>query len=206
MKINIISKRAHWCGILMGVLVALILPLSVPLEVELQVSPLLFAEEKVNGGVESVSVPLPAHLRIPRIKVDARVESLGLTKSGALAVPKGPESVAWYNLGTRPGEVGNAVLSGHYGWKNHIPAVFDRLRDVRVGDKLSVENETGQVITFVVREVRLYGASDNAVNVFTSTDGKAHLVLITCAGKWSKASKSYPNRLVVFADRELTRE
>lgn len=206
MKINIISKRACWCGTLTGVFVALIIPLSAPLKVELQVSPLLFAEEKASVGVESVSVPSPIHLLIPKIKVDARVESLGLTKGGAVAVPKGPESVAWYNLGARPGEVGNSVISGHSGWKNHIPAVFDRLQDVRVGDKLSVENETGEVITFVVREIRLYGEGDTALDIFTSKDGKAHLVLITCAGKWNKVTQSYPNRLVVFADRELTSE
>src|SRR5579864_1086732 len=55
----------------------------------------------------------PAHLTIPAIGLSASVESVGLTKTGAMAVPSNTNNVGWFSLGYRPGEVGNAVLTGH---------------------------------------------------------------------------------------------
>ena len=141
-------------------------------------------------------------MKIPGISVDDGVEQVGVTSEGEMGTPKGPVGVAWFSLGSRPGEVGSAVISGHYGWKNGIPAVFDNLYKLHPGDKLYVEDENGIITTFVVRELRRYGEHDDASNVFTSRDGKAHLNLVTCEGVWNKFSKSYSKRLVVFADKE----
>lgn len=54
----------------------------------------------------------------------------------------------------------------------------------------------------MVRELRTYGPKDDVTNVFNSSDGQAHLNLITCEGIWDKASKSYSKRLVIFTDKE----
>ncbi len=145
---------------------------------------------------------LPVHLKIPSIKVDASVEYVGLTSDGAMDVPKGPIGVAWFNLGPRPGENGSSVIAGHYGWKNDIPAVFDNLHKIRKGDKMYIENEKGAIVTFVVREIRRYDKNADASDVFGSSDGKAHLNLITCAGVWNKAEKTRSDRLIVFTDKE----
>ncbi len=164
----------------------------------------------VAGRLASTSSPVrsgpPVRLIIPTIKVDAVIESLGLTPDGVISVPEDPRSVAWYNLGARPGEVGNAVISGHYGWKDDTPAVFDSLRNVRESDKLYIEDEQGKLLTFVVREIKTYNTQENSSEVFTSTDGRKHLVLITCEGEWNKKAQSYANRLVVFADMEMATE
>lgn len=37
--------------------------------------------------------------------------------------------------------------------------------------------------------------------VFTSTDGKAHLNLITCFGSWDTDAKQYTDRFVIFTDK-----
>ena len=145
---------------------------------------------------------LTLRLKIPKINIDAAVRSVGLTPEGAMDAPKTPEDVAWFNLGPRPGEKGSAVISGHYGWKNNIPAVFDNLHKLRKGDKVYVEDKNGATIVFVVRELRTYGQNEDASDVFGSGDGKAHLNLVTCTGTWNKAQKSYSNRLVVFTDKE----
>lgn len=147
------------------------------------------------------TVGLPTRLIIPRINVSASVEYVGLTADGAMAVPKGPSDVAWFSLGVRPGEKGSAVIAGHEGWKNDIPAVFDDLSKLQKGDEVYVEDETGATATFVVRDIRTYGENGNASDVFISNDGKAHLNLITCEGIWNAAKKSYSNRLVVFTDK-----
>lgn len=149
-----------------------------------------------------VASGLPTHLRIPAINVDAVIEHVGLAPDGAMDVPKGPADVAWFDKGPRPGENGSAVLAGHFGWKDNIPAVFDNLSSLRKGDKIYVENDKGELTTFVVRESRLFGEKGNATEVFSSSDGKAHLNLITCEGVWNKETESYSERLVVFADKE----
>lgn len=152
-------------------------------------------QEKTNGE-------LPVRLKIPSINVDALVEYVGLTSDGAMGVPKGPAEVAWFNLGSRPGENGSAVIAGHYGWKDNIPAVFDNLHKLHIGDKISVEDENGAVTVFVVREIRIYGKDEAVPDVFGSSEGKARLNLITCTGVWNEAEKTRSERLVVFTDKE----
>jgi len=159
-------------------------------------------QEKVNLSVGQISSSLPVHLKIPKINVDASVESVGLTSDGAMDVPKGPAEVAWYNLGPRPGGVGSAIIDGHSGYKNNKPAVFDNLYKLQKGDKIYVENDTGVTTTFVVREIRKYNPNADATDVFISNDGKSHLNLITCTGFWNKIWKSHSERLVVFTDKE----
>jgi LPXTG-site transpeptidase (sortase) family protein len=144
---------------------------------------------------------LPVRLIIPAIKVDADIESLGLAPDGSMAVPKGPDDVAWFNQGPRPGENGTSVIAGHEGWKDNIPAVFDDLYKLKKGDTISVEDETGTTTVFVVRESQTFSENENAASVFSSSDGRAHLNLITCEGTWDEVSQSYSNRLVVFTDK-----
>lgn len=151
---------------------------------------------------EPVSLGFPVRLKIPKIKVDADLEYTGLTPQGAVDVPKDFTKVSWFNLGPRPGEIGNAVITGHYGWKNGKTSVFDNLYKLRVGDKLSVTDENGKIISFVVRKIRRFDPKADASDVFISQDGKSHLNLITCEGIWNKILKSYSKRLVVFTDKE----
>ncbi|MCX6797787.1 MAG: class F sortase [Candidatus Falkowbacteria bacterium] len=145
----------------------------------------------------------PIRLKIPQIKIDVALESVGLTSQGAVGIPVGIANAAWYNLGPHPGDNGNAVITGHYGyWKNGWLGVFNNLSKLRQGDKIYVKDKKGTSTTFVVREFRTYSLKDDASAVFISNDGKAHLNLITCEGAWDKISKSYSKRLVVFTDKE----
>ena len=150
-----------------------------------------------------VVVGLPARLKIPAIDVDAPIEYVGLTPNGAMGIPKGPSDVGWFELGPRPGEDGSAVMAGHYGtWKSGQGSVFDNLHKLSQGDKIYIVDDKGMTTTFVVRESRRYDPEADAAEVFTASDEKPHLNLITCEGAWNKASKSYPQRLVVFTDKE----
>lgn len=167
----------------------------------------------VNGAVSSEKDKLesepfvfllgsPVRLRIPKINVDAALEYVGLTSDGAMDAPKDLGNVAWFDLGPRPGDNGSAVMAGHYGLKDGQPSVFDNLYKLRKGDKLYVEDDKGDVISFVVRENRRYTPDADASSIFISSDGMPHLNLVTCEGDWSESLKTYPQRLVVFADIE----
>jgi sortase A len=157
--------------------------------------------QSIPSGAASSS--LPVRLIIPRIGTDAVIEYVGLTPERAMDVPKGPGSTAWFSPGPRPGEAGSAVIAGHFGWKDGIPAVFDNLHTLQKGDKIYVVDGAGNIVTFVVRELRAFGENENASDVFVSTDGGAHLNLVTCQGIWNKDRRSYSNRLVVFADKVI---
>ena len=150
---------------------------------------------------EEVNSKPVVRLRIPKINVDTALEKVGLTSQGAMDVPKGPKEAAWYENGPRPGELGNSVITGHFGWENNVPAVFDNLHKLQKGDNLYVEDEKGVTSVFIVRELRRYSPNDDSSAVFMSSDKKAHLNLITCGGAWNKELKSYENRLVVFTDK-----
>ena len=175
--------------------------------VSIQALPNMVSGQSVSKSNVTVtaatSAGLPKRLKIPKIKVNAVLEPVGLTSAGAVDVPKGPTNAAWFKLGPRPGETGSAVITGHYGvWRSGLPTVFNKLTKLKKGDKLSVIDEKGATTKFVVREVKNYGPKESAPEVFISNDGKAHLNLITCVGVWNKVTKSYPKRLVVFADKE----
>jgi LPXTG-site transpeptidase (sortase) family protein len=132
------------------------------------------------------------------INVNAGIQRVGLTPKREMEVPTNTTDVGWFMLGPRPGEVGSAVIAGHFDGANNKVGVFTDLYKLKVGDKLSVVDDKGTTVTFVVRESRIYspGLADD---VFSSSDS-AHLNLITCDGVWDRSKKSYDQRLVVFAD------
>ncbi|MFA6393910.1 MAG: class F sortase [Patescibacteria group bacterium] len=154
-----------------------------------------------NAFTEQTSPGLPVRLNIPKINIDTTIEQVGLTPDGAVDTPKSQNDAAWFNLGPRPGEKGSAVISGHYGWKDDNPSVFDKLYKLRKGDKLFIEDDKGEITSFVVRENRRYDPDAQARDVFASDDEKSHLNLVTCEGAWDEVSESYSSRLVIFTDR-----
>lgn len=175
-------------------------PTTQPQQSELEKKAFEFANNIIVSDV--VVSGLPLRLKIPKIKVDAVVVNVGLTPEGAMGAPKNYRDVAWFELGQRPGENGNAVIAGHYGWKDNKPSAFDNLYKLRKGDKIYVEDDKGVTVTFVVNKAVRYSPNDLATEVFVSSDGKSHLNLITCEGIWNKLAKSYSKRLVIFADKE----
>lgn len=152
-----------------------------------------------NTSPQQISFGLPIRLRIPTISVDAAIEYVGLTLDETMAGPKNPNNVGWFELGSRPGEKGNAVIAGHRRWKNGAATVFNNLHNLHKGDNLYVEDEKGASIPFIVREIRIYDSSEYAIDVFSQSDD-SHLNLITCDGIWDESQKTYTKRLVIFAD------
>ncbi len=143
---------------------------------------------------------LSLRLKIPKIHVDAPLELVGLTADGSMGVPKGDANAGFFNPGPLPGQRGSAVIDGHSGFIKGAPAVFNKLANVKIGDKIYVEGEQGVTTTFVVREVKVFDEGEDTSSVFNSDDGKAHLNLITCKGVLNKVTNTYPKRLVVFTD------
>lgn len=139
-----------------------------------------------------------AHLKIPKIGVDAVIKEMGMTSEGAMAVPSNSIDVGWFSPGTRPGETGSAVIGAHSLW-NSEAGVFAHLDQLQKGDVVSVVDAKGVATSFVVRDIRTYDAADTDTGIFESENG-VHLNLITCSGQWDPATQTYTTRLVVFTD------
>ena len=121
----------------------------------------IFSEANISQAAslpaKTIDPLLPVRIIIPKIKLNAVIESVGLTKAGAVGVPKIPANTAWYNLSPRPGEKGSSIITGHYGrWKNGQGSVFDNLNKLKVGDKIQVKNQKGTITKFVVKKIQKY--------------------------------------------------
>lgn len=143
---------------------------------------------------------LPIRLKIPVIGVDSAIEDALITPDGRMDVPAGSVNVAWFALGPHPGQVGSAVIGGHYGISNGVPFVFYNLDKLKIGDKIYIEDDKGDTLAFIVRSTSSFERSANATDVFESNDGLVHLNIITCEGVWNAINGTYPQRLVVFSD------
>lgn len=145
----------------------------------------------------------PVSIIISSIGVNAKVEQVGKTESGRMAVPRLLANVGWYKLGAYPGEIGNVVIAGHLDNAKGKPAVFFRLSELKVGDSIDVIGATGIIFTYQVTGMKIVPYDDPGTEVITDTFGKtakARLNLITCDGTWVQAKKSYTDRLIVNSE------
>lgn len=147
-----------------------------------------------------ISYGLPVRLEIPKLRVNAPVTYMGVTKNGQMIAPGNVTDTGWYKYGALPGNTGTAVIAGHLDGLKGEPGVFSNLEKLGVGDKIIVTDNNKKTASFVVRELKLYGQDEQPPEVFTSSSG-AHLNLITCAGNWNSSERKFTKRLVVFADK-----
>ena len=136
-------------------------------------------------------------LVIPRIGVDARIESVGLDPDGAMASPSGLDSVGWFSQGPSPGQAGDAVIAGHFGLPRQ-PAVFRGLQALQAGDAIEVIWPDGRTADFRVASSAIVSADAHPPGIFART-GPPSLSLITCAGTWMQSLRTYSDRLIVTA-------
>lgn len=181
----------------------IIKPVKKSVVLPVQIEQTKFLKETLIIKQAALIPGIPVRIKIPKIKVNALVENMGLTLDGAVDSPIGPSDAGWWNGGPIPGAIGNAIIDGHSGWKNNTPAAFDNLKNLKKGDKIYVTSSTGINTIFIISKLKIYGKNDAALDVFTSTDGKSHLNLITCTGIWNNIAKGRDSRLVVFADLEI---
>ncbi|HLH74114.1 MAG TPA: sortase [Chloroflexota bacterium] len=141
----------------------------------------------------------PLTLRIPKIGLDAPIESVGLDSDGAMATPSNPYWTGWFDRGVLPGQLGNAVIDGHLDSAIYGAAVFWNLRELKPGDKVEVEMPAQRNLTFVVTRTASYPYNNAPINDIFGPASTANLNLITCAGDFDRATRNYNQRLVVYA-------
>jgi hypothetical protein len=141
----------------------------------------------------------PVRVQIPSIGVDSELMDLGVQDDGTLEVPATGFPAGWFTGAPTPGERGPAVIAGHVDWGGS-PGVFYDLRDVAMGDEVSVLREDGGTAVFRVVEVGQYPKDEFPTAAVYGDLDHAGLRLITCGGDFDAAARSYLDNTVVFAD------
>src|SRR5215469_432543 len=97
--------------------------LGMQVHAQVSVTPTQFVPSPTTGP------GIPETISIPKINVNATVESVAMDSQGRMDVPKSGDDTAWYSPGLRPGTNGSAVIDGHYDRVTGAPAVFWNLKN-----------------------------------------------------------------------------
>ncbi|MET9883217.1 class F sortase [Streptomyces sp. NPDC006430] len=149
--------------------------------------------------VEALEHSSVQRIRIPNIKVDAPVMTVGLDTQGWIEAPppQDPNLAGWYLNGISPGQRGSAVIVGHVD-NAQGPAVFYGLGSLRKGNHIEVERYDGRTAVFEVYGVEVFSKDTfPGARVYGDT-GHPELRVITCGGGYSKG-RGYDGNVVVFA-------
>ncbi len=144
-------------------------------------------------------ISLPKKLEIPKLKVSADVENVGLTADNNMDAPKNNWSVGWFSPGPKPGETGSAVIAGHLDSQTGKPAIFWNLHQLQAGDYIFIIDDGGNKKRFRVVGSERYDTKNAPLEKIFGAQDDAYLNLITCNGVWDKQERNYDKRLVVFA-------
>jgi hypothetical protein len=139
----------------------------------------------------------PTRLRISAIGVDTPLETLSIGRDGALQPPGNFGKAGWYADGTAPGDTGPAVIAGHVDSKAG-PAIFYRLRELTVGDRVDV-TRGGKSVRFTVVRTAWYPKTKFPTSQVYGPTPDRQLRLITCGGVFDHSLRSYKDNLVVYA-------
>jgi len=140
---------------------------------------------------------IPIHLSIPVIGVSARLVALGLNKDGSPQVPTSWYIGGWYKYDATPGQLGTAVILGHID-SVAGPAVFYRLNQLKVGNRVIVKLRDGQTVQFAVIAVREYLKAKFPDRYVYAPRHYAALQLVTCGGAFDYQTHHYLSSIVVF--------
>lgn len=139
----------------------------------------------------------PARISIPAIGLDSPLQPLGRAVDGSLRPPTRPDQAGWYAAGVLPGDTGPAVIGGQL-YAADGPAVFGRLRDVRLGDLVIVRRQDGTVLNFEVDGMQGYPAGQLPVSAVFGPAPAPELRLVSCPATDGQPA-GYLQNLVVSA-------
>lgn len=153
-----------------------------------------------NPAPASQGTGIPKTINIPKLGIQASVESVGLDSAGRMDVPKKWANVAWYNLGYKVGRSGgSAVMSGHLDTSSGAPAVFYNIEKLNPGDELFVTDVTGAKYKYRVVEKQVYPWDGLPLQRIFGSSGIDGLNLITCDGAWDRNTRNYSQRMVIYS-------
>ncbi|MER5963878.1 class F sortase [Streptomyces sp. NPDC002057] len=152
---------------------------------------------------DSVPDPLPAsapvRVRVPAVRIDAPVTSVGLDADGWIEAPP-PEDdrlAGWFTGAVTPGERGTAVVVGHVDTPKGR-AVFYDLGALGRGHRVEIARRDGRTAVFAVYGVEVVPKEGFPADRVYGDSGAPELRLITCGGPFTEEN-GYAGNVVVSA-------
>jgi len=142
----------------------------------------------------------PKYIAIPAIGIsNTPILKLGLTSSGAIAVPDNIYEAGWYDGSSQPGQSGAMFIYGHVSsWT--ADGIFYNLHKLQPGDEISIVR--GDTTSYIYRVIKSVVYPYNAVpmnTVLAPVDANTPgLNLMTCTGQVIKNTSEFNERLVVY--------
>ncbi len=161
----------------------------------------LTSQNNTAKDPESKILSDPLRLEIPALKIDAKIQKVGITTKGNMAAPTNFKDVGWYKYGSLPGEAGNAIMAGHVDNGIAFPGVFKHLGELKKGDDIYVKMSDEEIIHYVVTGSAIYDYDDKLESII-SPENVHSLKLITCTGRILLSKRTHASRLVVTAVEE----
>ncbi|MFJ1807439.1 MULTISPECIES: class F sortase [unclassified Streptomyces] len=200
-------KRAPWGVIALVLLTGLALIRNGSGEFDIgppQPASAAAADSRAAGGAlgrtpAPLAYAVPDRVRIPAIRVDAPVMSVGLDADGWVGAPppEDPNLAGWFTGGVSPGEKGTAVVVGHV--DNTLgPAVFYGLGALKKGNRVEVSRMDGKTAVFEIYGIEVFAKNNFPGDRVYASKGAPELRVITCGGGFSKAN-GYDGNVVAFA-------
>ena len=143
----------------------------------------------------------PVRLIIPRLSIDTLIEPVSIGINNIIEMPDGWDKAGWYTKAVKPGEAGTAVIVGHFDDQFGAPAIFYYLKQLEIGDKISILTDSGEGLNFIVAQKSSYPFW-SSIDDLIVPDKNINLILITCGGWWNQQLHSYSERLVVRAVKD----
>jgi sortase (surface protein transpeptidase) len=144
----------------------------------------------------------PQTFEIPKIGVSAPVVAVKTSPDGALGSPDRPDVVGWFVGGPRPGDPGNALITGHRDFANNghpVTAVFWDLGKLGPGDQIVVTTDRGESLPFQVESTNLYDRANAPVDQILGYQIGRVVTIISCEGTFIPAERDYTERRIVRA-------
>ncbi|MFE6040941.1 class F sortase [Streptomyces sp. NPDC056452] len=158
------------------------------------------ASPAVVVPAEPMAASEPVRVRVPSADVDTGpVLRLGLAADGTVEVPSVGQAdrIGWYTKGVTPGELGPAVLIGHFDTAEG-PAVLKNVSRIRAGDRITVSRADGSDAVFAVRALEQVDKDSFPTDKVYGETARPELRLITCGGELENGHR--PDNIIVYAD------
>lgn len=196
-------KVALGCGVVLGLLVLGVIAVVAFIGIREWRSPSgkVFVETD-NGRVELqipdviATPPEPSSVDLSAVgpvpPTDLEIPSAGVSTKVFLMTDQPPNfpAAGWLFGTAMPGTKGNVVL---YGARAGPAAVFEKLDQVRPGDKITVVAET---VAYVYEVTTIDEVMADRTDLLLPTEEPV-VTLVTDAGEWDAAANRYTKRLVV---------
>jgi hypothetical protein len=152
-----------------------------------------------SAPTPAVAGSVPVALALPGRGVTAPVVAVATDPTGALVIPEPPSTVGWWSPSALAGgAAGTTVLAGHVDSAAAGIGALAVLREVAVGEEVVLRGADGRVVSYRVVARRQYAKADLPPEVF-AVGGPPRLVLITCGGRFDRATRHYVDNVVVHA-------